>query len=126
MRECFGYHRSMKEGPDISQIGALIGTIMVANVFIIIIPYQKKTVAALIAGREPDPEWGEIVVAYVVGEAARDELDRLCLSRIARFKRPTAYMFVEGLPKNNYGKVLKTELRTIDRDATRDERQPPG
>jgi uncharacterized membrane protein len=42
-----------------TQIGALIGTIMVANVFIIIIPYQRKTVAALIAGKEPDPEWGE-------------------------------------------------------------------
>ena len=42
-----------------TQIGALIGTIMVANVFIIIIPYQKKTVAALIAGKEPDPRWGE-------------------------------------------------------------------
>ncbi len=41
------------------QIGALIGTIMVANVFVIIIPLQKKTVAALRAGREPDPTWGE-------------------------------------------------------------------
>ena len=43
-----------------TQIGAIIGTIMVANVFIIIIPYQKKTVAALIAGDKPDPAWGEI------------------------------------------------------------------
>jgi uncharacterized membrane protein len=43
-----------------TQIGALIGTIMVANVFVIIIPYQKKTVAALIAGKEPDPAWGEL------------------------------------------------------------------
>ncbi len=43
-----------------NQIGALIGTIMVANVFVIIIPYQKKTVAALIAGTKPDPYWGEI------------------------------------------------------------------
>ena len=43
-----------------TQIGALIGTIMVANVFVIIIPYQKKTVAALIAGKEPDPYWGAI------------------------------------------------------------------
>jgi uncharacterized membrane protein len=43
-----------------TQIGALIGTIMVANVFIIVIPYQKKTVAALIAGKEPDPYWGEL------------------------------------------------------------------
>jgi uncharacterized membrane protein len=41
------------------QIGALIGTIMVANVFVIIIPNQKKTVAALIAGREPQAVWGE-------------------------------------------------------------------
>ena len=43
-----------------TQIGALIGTIMVANVFVIIIPYQRKTVAALIAGKDPDPGWGAI------------------------------------------------------------------
>jgi uncharacterized membrane protein len=43
-----------------TQIGALIGTIMVANVFIIIIPNQKKTVAALLAGKEPDPALGEV------------------------------------------------------------------
>jgi uncharacterized membrane protein len=41
------------------QIGALIGTMMVASVFVVIIPNQKKTVAALLAGREPDPAWGE-------------------------------------------------------------------
>src|SRR5262249_51893272 len=35
------------------QIGALIGTMMVANVFVVIIPNQKKTVAALIAGQTP-------------------------------------------------------------------------
>jgi long-chain acyl-CoA synthetase len=66
----------------------------------------------------PDPEWGEVVVAYVVGDAAREELDRLCLSRIARFKRPKVYVSVEALPKNNYGKVLKTELRALDGRAT--------
>jgi uncharacterized membrane protein len=43
-----------------TQIGALVGTIMVANVFVIIIPYQKKTVAAMLAGKEPDPVWGEL------------------------------------------------------------------
>ena len=43
-----------------TQIGALIGTIMVANVFVIIIPYQKKTVAAMLAGKEPDPLWGQL------------------------------------------------------------------
>src|SRR5262245_93631 len=41
------------------QIGALIGTIMVANVFVIVIPNQKKTVAALLAGKAPDPAWGD-------------------------------------------------------------------
>jgi uncharacterized membrane protein len=40
------------------QMGALIGTIMVANVFLIIIPNQKKIVAALLAGKEPDPALG--------------------------------------------------------------------
>ena len=43
-----------------TQIGALIGTIMVANVFVIIIPYQRKTVDAMLAGKEPDPAWGEL------------------------------------------------------------------
>ena len=43
-----------------TQIGALIGTIMVANVFVIIIPYQKKSVTAMLAGKEPDPRWGAL------------------------------------------------------------------
>src|SRR4029077_17239009 len=63
----------------------------------------------------PHREWGEEVVAFVVprlGAAiAPEALDRLCLDHIARFKRPRLYRFVEALPKNNYGKVLKTELR---------------
>ena len=42
-----------------NQIGAIIGTIMVANVFAVIIPNQKKIVAALIAGQAPDPKLGK-------------------------------------------------------------------
>ena len=61
------------------------------------------------------PDWGEEVVAFVVPRAglriAEAELEQLCLDHIARFKRPRAYRLVEALPKNNYGKVLKTELR---------------
>jgi long-chain acyl-CoA synthetase len=68
---------------------------------------------ASVIGR-PDREWGEVAVAYVVGEASAAELDALCLARIARFKRPKDYVFVPGLPKNNYGKILKTELRALD------------
>ncbi len=63
----------------------------------------------------PDPDWGEIVVAYVVGttgyNVSQEALNTHCLDHIARFKRPKLYRFVEALPKNNYGKVLKTELR---------------
>jgi len=68
---------------------------------------------ASVVGR-PDREWGEVVVAFVVARGApppTEELDRLCLDHIARFKRPREYRFVDRLPKNNYGKVVKTELR---------------
>jgi long-chain acyl-CoA synthetase len=75
---------------------------------------HKAVLECSVVGR-PHADWGEEVVAFVVahpgaevGEAA---LDQLCLDNIARFKRPKAYRFVQALPKNNYGKVLKTELR---------------
>ncbi len=61
----------------------------------------------------PDREWGERVVACVVAERelGEAELDAWCLARIARFKRPRRYLFLGALPKNNYGKILKRELR---------------
>jgi long-chain acyl-CoA synthetase len=67
-----------------------------------------------VVGR-PHPEWGEEVVAFIVkkSDLRIEELDSLCLDNIARFKRPRHYRFVEALPKNNYGKVLKTELRKL-------------
>ena len=66
-----------------------------------------------VVGRR-DARWGETVVAFVAcdGDAVdTGELDALCLAHIARFKRPREYRFVDALPKNNYGKVLKTALR---------------
>jgi long-chain acyl-CoA synthetase len=60
-------------------------------------------------------EWGEDVVAFLVPKRGAkldaSDLDRHCLEHIARFKRPKSYVFEKELPKNNYGKVLKTELR---------------
>ena len=65
----------------------------------------------------PHPEWGEEVVAVVVpmaGQAvSRDELDRICSAWIARFKRPKHYYAISELPKNSYGKIVKTELRAL-------------
>jgi acyl-CoA synthetase (AMP-forming)/AMP-acid ligase II len=59
----------------------------------------------------PDEDWGEVVVAFIVGSASAAELDAHLLERIARFKRPKRYEFIDELPKNSYGKVLKRELR---------------
>jgi long-chain acyl-CoA synthetase len=73
-----------------------------------------------VVGR-PHPEWGEEVVAYVVprqpGSLDTGELDALCLSGIARFKRPRQYRLLDELPKNHYGKVLKTALRELEERA---------
>ena len=71
---------------------------------------------AAVVGR-PHADWGEEVIAFVVrregADVAAPTLDRLCLDNIARFKRPKGYRFVAALPKNNYGKILKTVLRHL-------------
>lgn len=68
---------------------------------------------SVVGGAHPD--WGEQVVAFVAAKPGRQvssaALDELCLQNIARFKRPKQYIPIEELPKNSYGKILKTELR---------------
>ena len=75
---------------------------------------SEAVLEASVVGRR-HPEWGEEVVAFVVPRDGavprREALDALCLEHIARFKRPREYVFIDSLPKNNYGKVLKTALR---------------
>ncbi|MCW1931757.1 class I adenylate-forming enzyme family protein [Pararhodobacter zhoushanensis] len=68
-----------------------------------------------------DDDWGEVVVACVVakGPLQAADLDAFCTARMARFKRPKRYLFLPDLPKNAYGKVLKTELRQIAGEAVR-------
>src|SRR5580700_10830514 len=55
----YGFTHVFSGRGALTQIGALIGTIMVANVFIIIIPNQKKTVDALLKAEQPKAVWGE-------------------------------------------------------------------
>ena len=57
-----------------------------------------------------------IVVAFIVAtKITINDLDSFCIEKISRFKRPREYIFLDSLPKNNYGKVLKKELRNLYR-----------
>lgn len=64
---------------------------------------------------KPDSEWGGLPAAFIVPATKPAptiaELESLVLDHLARFKRPRVWIFVDSLPKNNYGKVLKTALR---------------
>lgn len=59
----------------------------------------------------PDDDWGEVVVACVVGKVKPEALNSFCRTHLAGFKAPKRYVLLQELPKNAYGKVLKTELR---------------
>jgi long-chain acyl-CoA synthetase len=63
----------------------------------------------------PDEDWGEIVAAAVVAEpgppVTEKELSDWCKQHIASFKKPRAIRFVDALPRNAYGKVLRREAR---------------
>jgi malonyl-CoA/methylmalonyl-CoA synthetase len=59
----------------------------------------------------PSAEWGETVVAYVVGEADLDSLRALAAAELAPFKCPREVRRVDALPRNALGKVLRGELR---------------
>ena len=63
----------------------------------------------------PDPRWGEAikaVVALVPGPTVSDEeIIDFCRDHIASYKKPKSVDFVDELPKNNYGKIVKQELR---------------
>jgi acyl-CoA synthetase (AMP-forming)/AMP-acid ligase II len=84
---------------------------------------RHPEVAEVAVVGQPDPEWGETIVAFIVREGgmtvSEKELDAHCLSLIARFKRPKTYIFLAELPKNSYGKVLKRELAAKLVHATR-------
>ena len=70
---------------------------------------------AAVVGR-PDDKWGEVPVAYVAlrsdATVTADELIEHCRTQLAKFKVPKEVTFIDALPRNPSGKVLKRELRT--------------
>ena len=59
----------------------------------------------------PSPEWGETVVAFVVGDADPASLKELAAAELASFKCPREMRLVEALPRNELGKVVRARLR---------------
>ncbi|HEX4218261.1 MAG TPA: class I adenylate-forming enzyme family protein [Acidimicrobiales bacterium] len=60
----------------------------------------------------PDERLGDIPIAFVVSETAIDssELDALCRTHLVPYKVPVEYVRVDALPRNEAGKLLRTEL----------------
>ncbi len=66
----------------------------------------------------PDAKWGEVGVAFVVrregeGEAGATALAAFVEGRLARYKVPREFIFVDALPRTPYGKVVKGDLRSL-------------
>jgi fatty-acyl-CoA synthase len=77
--------------------------------------YRHPQVAEVSVIGVPDEKWGETVMAVVVAkpgsELSEADLDQHCRDQLGGFKRPRRYSFVDALPRNAGGKILKRELR---------------
>ncbi len=84
--------------------------------------YEHEAVLEVAVIGRPDERWGEVPVAFVVlrpgADAGEDVLLDHCRAQLARFKVPKAVTFIEALPRNPSGKVLKRELRAAQSEAS--------
>ena len=78
--------------------------------------YEHPSVLEVAVVGRPDDRWGEVPVAFVVlrpgATATGDELVEHCRAQLARFKVPKDVTFLDALPRNPSGKVLKRDLRS--------------
>ena len=75
----------------------------------VVLDFPGVLEAAVVA--VPDPRWGEVGLAAVVGDVDLEALRAFCAQRLARFKVPKRLEHVDALPKNASGKVVKPTLR---------------
>lgn len=79
--------------------------------------YQHPSVLEAGVVAQPDERWGEVPVAFVVrkpgANLTEDELNAFCRERLAHFKVPKAYHFVDQLPRTGTGKLQKFKLREM-------------
>ena len=77
--------------------------------------YEHDAVLEVAVVGRPDDRWGEVPVAFVVlrpdADATAETILDHCRAQLARFKVPKAVTFLDALPRNPSGKVLKRELR---------------
>ncbi|MGO8795402.1 MAG: class I adenylate-forming enzyme family protein [Candidatus Sulfotelmatobacter sp.] len=76
----------------------------------------------------PNPKWGEVGVAFVVptSPVTSEELIAFLAPKLAKYKLPREFVFVDALPRTAYGKVVKTELReSFDRRRPRNSSTDP-
>lgn len=77
--------------------------------------FEHPEVVECAVVRAPDERWGEVPAALVVrsegSTLSAAELENFCRQRLAGFKVPKTYVFVDNLPKGGTGKILKRELR---------------
>jgi len=82
--------------------------------------YEHPAVVEAAVVGVPDPKWGEKVVAVICvregHEVIAAEFIAHCRDRIASYKKPRHVVFIDVLPRNASGKVLKRELRDLIRD----------
>ncbi|MGB0506674.1 MAG: class I adenylate-forming enzyme family protein, partial [Pikeienuella sp.] len=67
---------------------------------------------AAVVGR-PDPKWGEMPVAVVVGNTTREDILNAFQGTLARYKHPRDVVFAEALPRNAMGKIVAAEVRKL-------------
>jgi fatty-acyl-CoA synthase len=84
--------------------------------------YEHEAVLEVAVVAKADDKWGEVPVAFVVIKpdvsTTADELLDHCRAQLAKFKVPKDITFIDALPRNPSGKVLKRELRSADASAS--------